>query len=197
MPNTIGTFYFSASSRLIGNLIPRAATARARGVGERGSPGDSCWPSIAPISTGGQTPLAHFAVSSRHARSPWTVHGQHGRSIPPDPGRCKTEIGMFRTGSWLPGQFGLVHCLATEGKTGSGYSSIFFRGLPLGRSEAWRVPRPPVPVSHRGSTGEGRIRTRTELPVPIHRNKPSGADMRAPQCLSRCLPCPGFTSGSR
>ena len=37
-----------------------------------------------------------------------------GACIPPDPGRCKTEIGMFRTGSWLPGQFGLVHCLATE-----------------------------------------------------------------------------------
>ena len=40
--------------------------------------------------------------------------GNMGACIPPDPGRCKTEIGMFRTGSWLPGQFGLVHCVATE-----------------------------------------------------------------------------------
>ncbi|MHC4697578.1 MAG: hypothetical protein ACYTFA_12640 [Planctomycetota bacterium] len=34
--------------------------------------------------------------------------------IPPGRGSRKTEIGMFRTGSCLPGQFGLVHCLATE-----------------------------------------------------------------------------------
>jgi hypothetical protein len=38
----------------------------------------------------------------------------NARSIAPYPGLLKTEIGMFRTGSWLPGQFWLVECLAMD-----------------------------------------------------------------------------------
>ncbi len=34
--------------------------------------------------------------------------------VPPNSGLVKTEIGMFRTGSWLPGQFGLVECPAMD-----------------------------------------------------------------------------------
>ncbi len=34
--------------------------------------------------------------------------GNMGACLPPDPGRCRAEIGMFRKGSGLPGQFGLV-----------------------------------------------------------------------------------------
>jgi len=50
------------------------------------------WPSTALGPTGTQTLLAHFAESFRHTGRSWTVHGQHGRRIAPDPGLFKTEI---------------------------------------------------------------------------------------------------------
>ena len=81
----------------MGILIPGGAAAQARrwGVWGTGVAWRLMWPSITPISTGGQSILSHFAKSFRHARSPRTVYGQHIRSIPHDPAHCKTEIGMF------------------------------------------------------------------------------------------------------
>ncbi len=55
-------------------------------------------------------PISRSQPGTPGVRGPST--GNMGACIPPDPGRCKTEIGMFRTGSWLPGQFGLVEFLA-------------------------------------------------------------------------------------
>ena len=57
----------------------------------------------ARVATGGQTVLSHFAESSRHAGSSWTVHGQHGRSMPPAPCLFKNEIENVQLGFMAPG----------------------------------------------------------------------------------------------
>jgi len=51
-------------------------------------------------------PISRSYPGTPGVRGPST--GNMGACIPADPGRCKTGIGMFRTGSWLPGQFGLA-----------------------------------------------------------------------------------------
>ena len=65
-------------------------------------------PSIVSIPTGSETHLAHYTES--RAREPLPGNMREVYSMIPAFSRQK--LSMFYSGSWLPGQFGLVDFLA-------------------------------------------------------------------------------------
>ena len=78
------------------------------GVGGRESFGEPCRHSKLSVPTGGQTPSAHFAESSRHSGFSWTVHGLNGRIYLLAPAAARRKLRIFRSDSGLPVQIPLA-----------------------------------------------------------------------------------------
>lgn len=78
-----------------------------------------------------------------------------GAVYPPFPAYSRPKLRMFRAGSWLPGQFGLVHCLATEM-----FQEV---GIDLVCDSRFRIPGAGFPRPKRGLTEPAGMAARARV----------------------------------